>query len=299
MLYTYGTELYSHDKSLTLGEMRTGFTETIDHKELKRILEENDFIPQHSNQNELFTAAVKLAYFDAKRTFSGISREKNGLDTAISNIANCFCRYFQNIAPTSEDEFYSIHSKLCKRVTEEFQSFYSLISYGQAQKIVNMTFKYLYCAKNRAPKYECFFQYCHMTLDSYTLAWFKHDVVKKWWNKKAENNKINLTELDGIKWSRINEDGEEGKPEHFSYSWFQKLIRDYLKENPAYYRDSNGNPLQPFFAEFWIWPEEQLKESVKEIGRLNQALKKNMMYASTEIKKEMCGGIEKLKKELK
>ena len=44
--------------------------------------------------------------------------------------------------------------------------------YGQAQKVVNMALKYLYCCDNIDEQTRIKFDPCHMPLDQYTLAWY-------------------------------------------------------------------------------------------------------------------------------
>lgn len=58
-------------------------------------------------------------------------------------------------------------------------------TFGHAQKIVNMAFKYLYCCRG-AEKYEnTVFSHCHMPLDGYTIADYrkyitKEDTIPRW-----------------------------------------------------------------------------------------------------------------------
>ena len=71
------------------------------------------------------------------------------------------------------------------------------ITYGKAQKIVNMTMKQLYCFDN-APTYKnSVFQYCHIPIDSVILEFFDLNSTYVWSNlDKAEYSKIqnNCTE---------------------------------------------------------------------------------------------------------
>ncbi len=52
-------------------------------------------------------------------------------------------------------------------------------TFGHAQKIVNMAFKYLYCCRG-AEKYEnTVFSHCHMPLDGYTIADYRKYITKE------------------------------------------------------------------------------------------------------------------------
>ena len=66
--------------------------------------------------------------------------------------------------------------------------------YGQAQKVINMAFKYLYCCEG-AEKYNSKFADCHMPLDQFTLAWFfmeGNPLYQGWsWLDKTTYNSIN------------------------------------------------------------------------------------------------------------
>lgn len=68
----------------------------------------------------------------------------------------------------------------------------SSVTYGKAQKVVNMTMKYLYCLKGaEQEQYKEKFQYCHMPLDSFMLEWFWREVAV-WYNQPEvrESKKI-------------------------------------------------------------------------------------------------------------
>ena len=119
--------------------------------------------------------AVKSAYGDAKRTMQGISCFSEEKDAALDEIGEGILEYFTVLEPaTSQEEFDVLHEKLCNTWTKHFND--KLIgAYGKAQKIVNMTFKYLFCIDFGKKKYEKWFFFCHMTLDSYTLDWIRQN----------------------------------------------------------------------------------------------------------------------------
>lgn len=61
----------------------------------------------------------------------------------MSNLEALLREYFAKDAPKSRNDFEDTHKNMCCVWTNEFSG--DLAKYGKAQKIVNMTFKYLYC----------------------------------------------------------------------------------------------------------------------------------------------------------
>ena len=159
----------------------------------------------HSNDLEKMTSpdcsiaieiAVSWAYNDAKRTMHGITKDDR--EEAEDAIVKEFKAYFTNPAPC-EKKFKESHIRLCNAWINSFEDGSSLGTYGKAQKIVNMTFKYLYCCTN-IDNFENHFKYCHMPLDSFTLEWFKRNIQEvdptkigswsKMEDKKSDTSKI-------------------------------------------------------------------------------------------------------------
>jgi hypothetical protein len=111
----------------------------------------------------LFMNAVWQAYLDASRTFTGIKSTTDN-SNAFMELASSIQRYFKG-----EEEF--DHSKWCTTFIANIMRYNQYEArYGQAQKVLNMAFKYLYCCDG-AEKYAEKFEPCHMPLDQYTLAW--------------------------------------------------------------------------------------------------------------------------------
>ncbi len=117
------------------------------------------------DDEELFRNAVWQGYLDASRTFSGIKGKKTDRNCgAFKKLADAIRSYFEK-----NDDFN--HKKWCEDFISDMKEFYDYDArYGQAQKVVNMAFKYLYCCEG-AEKYKDKFDKCHMPLDQYTLAW--------------------------------------------------------------------------------------------------------------------------------
>lgn len=193
--------------------------------------------------------AVKKAYIDmTPRTIKGLAAAHKSKDfekefnEILSELADRFVAYFKSNPLQNEKEFDEWHEDRCKNFITDFNALLKNhkieeASYGKAQKIVNMTFKYIYCFDDNIDF--DYFKYCHMTLDSYTLKWFLED-VRVWLEKdncKFAKNKIPA-------WSNLDK-GDNDK-ELFSYLWIQTQIRKYLNKQDEYSKI-------PFISEFTIW----------------------------------------------
>lgn len=201
---------------------------------------------------ELIKKCLDKAYIVmTPRTIKGHGRLSNEQKNENKYILiECFLNYFKSTFPTNESEFDSIHRKMCERFLNTLNknlkgNTLDEQKYGKAQKIVNVTFKYLYCALNS--KYDCYFKYCHMLLDSYTLRWV------------FENCNINNVS-NTIYWSNLTVE---------EYEEIQKKVREKFKNKCVVYKKEDSNivnlPNSPFLGEFIIWSEEMIKVNRKNI----------------------------------
>lgn len=218
-------------------------------KELKKIndIESNDKKKKAEDSvKEAIRTAVDLAYNDAKRTIHGIGGKSAD---AKENVIKIFNEYFDDEAPNSEEAFKEKQAYLCDAWVKSFKESSSLGTYGKAQKIVNMTFKYLYCyADDNLEKLKGYFQYCHMPLDSFTLEWFKRTICSR-------KEKIFKTKVGS--WSSMSKSNEsnitQGKSaeEKYAYLFYVDKIQEYINNNKI--------SLSPLQLEFIIWPKMQLE----------------------------------------
>ena len=178
----------------------------------------------------LFTAAVLQGYQDAKRTFKNIGAtwEACGADSKdafFTRIAQELQGVFQQFP---EEGFDRWHENACMLFLQLLaDNGYSSATYGQAQKVINMAFKYLYCLEG-ADNYSHVFEQCHMPLDSYILGYLREECA---W-------KVD-TILASDKWSKLNKE-------------------DYLRITTAVFAkcsEMQGDLHYPLFAEFYIWPQ--------------------------------------------
>ena len=133
----------------------------------------------------VYVDALYQGYLDACRTFkwsseSKVKKCKNDVDKRekIKKIcegkkpSGCAYQIREYLTKDNSIDFNEKHVELCKSLHENFKKNGVMVSYGQAQKIVNMAFKYLYCCKLDDKMRERF-KACHMPLDSFSLEWFK------------------------------------------------------------------------------------------------------------------------------
>lgn len=178
---------------------------------------------------EMYDEAVRLAYNDAKRALKGITNSesrKNDKVNGLRSLATVIKQYF-------EEDLVFDHKDLCDKFISSFCDY--KVTYGTAQKIVNLTFKYLYCFEEFRKKYFAKFNPCQMVLDSFILSWFKRNVDLE---KQVH---IGYDET----WSGMND--------YKRYSAIQDLIRDYVNKK------SFG--LSVLEYEFILWPNTLLYES--------------------------------------
>ena len=220
--------------------------------------------------------AVKKAYIDmSPRTFTK-SEEENKFDEKLKNnllysLACDIRDYMEN--GTGGQSFDDWHHDVCTKFLSgndladgnsscDYRGLAGLLSnagrdpdeatYGKAQKIVNMTFKYLYCYPD-APKYYERFKPCHMPLDSYILDWF-FEVYEETWNneqkpaeskrKLSKSGKYHLPKWSNLKYESPEAISDGGIPQY-------KEIQDAIKEIIA--RHPSG--VTRLEAEFVIWYE--------------------------------------------
>ena len=183
--------------------------------------------------------AKKLAKDGKQKNEIPVSRT-DYLVEKLSKVKFCtrFAEYFQDNSPKAKDAFDYCHNEMCDLFLNTLTSDYEDLSYGKAQKIVNMMFKHLYCL-NGSKEYDDrgYFKHCHLTLDSFTLEWFKRNVVK--------GGKVGT-------WSNLEYKGNN----HNAYTYYLEKIDTYFKKKEI---KEKYNNLTPFQFEFYMWPEMQLE----------------------------------------
>ena len=141
--------------------------------------------------------------------------------------------WFNNKTNIDQNAYDKWHKECCNKISECFNKYYDNgVTYGKAQKIVNMTMKGIYCLGG-VEDYEDWFKHCHMALDSIILEWFKRDVKP----------------IGDEKWSNLDE---------LKYDEYLKEIRNYFATPNRILNTFDINGLSPFQAEFYIWRDMQI-----------------------------------------
>ena len=234
--------------------------------------------------DEDLCVALALAHNDMARRADGHTNE-----VKVASVQWLYCRFTTNspFGLKSQAHFDTWHDQTCKQYCSHMNHLNRKkyfpkkfdTTYGRAQKVLNMTFKYLYCTASYQTEVEKIVEYLHMTLDSYTLRWYKDQIVAPIKGLRAG---------DISNWSKMN----ESAPKH-QYIDIQNRIRDFLRIKPKYEytidteiigesdptsddtdsgaKKKNSKTIEvslavskhPFFAEFVIWLGEIIRAKME------------------------------------
>ena len=149
--------------------------------------------------------------------------------SVLFGLAKKFVEYFKGVFFSSQEQFDEWHEEICYSFVDEFNtkvmrpSGYKDIEYGKAQKIVNITFKFLYLFCDIEEGEPSHFKFCHFAIDSINLKWYKKHIDAK---------------CSVGNWSDMT---------YSEYIDIQIRIRNYISKNMT--------DKTPFEAEFEIWSE--------------------------------------------
>lgn len=187
------------------------------------------------NKAETVEKAIEMAYAD-------MSRRQEGHTSVMKAV--CVKWLTEEVFTESLQitDFNTWHKETCEALIAKMNSVTpGFGTVGKAQKVINMAFKYLSCISNQ---YDGILAQCHMTLDGYTLDWYKTDVLSG--------------RSDDIPWSKIER--------YDDYMHIQDNIRYYLEQKPEYVIKIGSRetcpvrlPDCPFDTEFIIWEGNIIK----------------------------------------
>ena len=196
------------------------------------------------NKAETPQKAIEMAYAD-------MSRRQKGHTPAMKKV--CVKWLADEVFTDSLQitDFNTWHKETCETLIAKMNSVIpGFGTVGKAQKVINMALKYLSCICNQ---YDGILEQCHMTLDGYTLDWYKTHVMP--W---AKENDLPVPE-GNILWSKIEQ--------YADYTRMQDAIRKYLEQNAEYYINIGSKKTEPvlllddpFDSEFIIWEGNIIKE---------------------------------------
>ena len=255
------------------------------------------FINENGSYNECgIKKALERAFVDlTARTLKRKTNNDKLYESLFPELRGHIIEWFDNGISCCKDnanemleDYNKWHKKTCGCVLEFLNKHYDdrdeidkKVKYGKAQKIVNMTMKGLYCMKG-ADKKEEHFKPLHIALDSFTLEWVYRYVFKYQNNKSKYHNENDtpdqekLKKMNMLSWSKLP---RERKDSFYGYYEYVQWIHDYFygKETPCQYKDSSGNLLTPFQAEFYIWKEMQIHMSAESLySILNDEINSNI-----------------------
>lgn len=247
------------------------------YQELKYLSFESEYALKHAIENHVWT----MVYRDFSYRTLTPKTEKEGRISIDQFRKKCiaflsrnyyqyftaetlsYCKYDDLDTWIACNSFEDWHEKMCESLLklinerykdkEEQTGKYVTVTYGKAQKIVNMLFKYLYCF-DYAEGYIAKFAPCHMTIDAIIIDWVADIVLPS-----LQDVNIPIKHSNTVKWSKSFAKGS--KDEAYTYLWYQNIIQKFLELN---YLDQDGNPLTPLVAEFYAWPEEQWYKATRE-----------------------------------
>lgn len=239
----------------------------------------DDLIKRFSKETEGFSDGYELKNAIGK-AHTDMSRRASGHNSKIQQESICWLnKHFIENSPWAifnQTDFDKWHEDTCVDYCKHMnsQGFPFKMTYGRAQKVLNMTFKYLYCTTAYKAEVESIAPFLHMTLDGYTLRWYR-DVVVASINKKSS---VKIKKCDISDWSKMNEKCKR------QYIDIQKDIRAYLNSVADYQYYINTKIIStdelleeqtkvpnktitviipfdptrksPFYAEFIVWEGE-------------------------------------------
>ena len=194
--------------------------------------------------NDVFAKTERTEIKALEKAYADMSRRATGHTEAIKN--HCITWLTSKFESLKEQmksknfDFNIWHEDVCEGLkTEMNKCKKGFGTIGRAQKVVNMAFKYFSCI---GKEYDSLHPMCHMTLDGYTLAWYK-----------------SFSQRKVKEWSKIDSYNE--------YKKIQDEIKKHLIANITYEfsigtRNSSKICLSciPFEAEFIIWEGEITKQ---------------------------------------
>jgi hypothetical protein len=109
----------------------------------------------------------------------GVGRQRRMNDpVALESVLHPLCEkilryFFVDPTPSSQAAFDKFHDELCVMFLDGFREAGYTHTYGNAQKFINILFKYLSCFEDAELYFEEKFKYCHMAIDRYTYNGYR------------------------------------------------------------------------------------------------------------------------------
>lgn len=128
---------------------------------------ENKFV-----NKDVFEVSLQLAYKDLQRTIKGIANapKKNIIKQNSHNIIKEEINKLLEVEAYDFNAYAKWHKNTCELIKNEFLIIYPF-TYGQAQKWLNMTLKYLYTIEQE--KFSKVLPFLHIPIDNIIISYLK------------------------------------------------------------------------------------------------------------------------------
>lgn len=181
-----------------------------------------------SRESDVYKAAADRAYRDLCRTIKFKDKDdKNKNDQCRHSVNELIIEKIKHLPDANQEAYDEFHLGLCRQIIEEYRkSSVAELTYGQAQKWVNMTMKYLCVLSegNFTGKFEWlgrFYPYLHVPIDSIIL------------DKIVEARFPNINLDKNLSWSKIDK-----------YEFYLEIQKNLRKSLTA---------MSPMDWEFEVW----------------------------------------------
>ena len=171
--------------------------------------------------NDKYVAAINKAYRDFSRTIDfkhmvikdnqNIDDVKYELRESVVNLLKKEISYLINDENINKETFNNRHNNICNKIIDVYKKNDITIHYGQAQKWLNMSFKYLFCLQEG--DFKNIFHFLHIPIDKNIIAAaykiFNIEKPKRAWSKLDKEEYINYQEklvksignqIDPLRW---------------------------------------------------------------------------------------------------
>ena len=180
------------------------------------------------SESDVYKAAADRAYRDLCRTIKFKDKDNKDENNKCRNSVNeLIVEKIKNLSDANQGAYDKFHFELCEKIIEEYRKRdVAELTYGQAQKWVNMTMKYLCVLSdaNFTGDYKWlgdFYPYLHVPIDSIIL------------NKIAEARFPNINLDKNLSWSKIDK-----------YEFYLEIQKNLRKSITA---------MSPMDWEFEVW----------------------------------------------
>lgn len=120
---------------------------------------QSEYIVNVTKEKNIYKCAVDQAWLDVCRSVKVNDYTRNKINRGKQIIADMLQEYF-NSKPRKLDAFDKWYDSILSNSSTN-----TALTVGQAQKIINMSFKYLFCCQDIRDTKMAYFSWCHMPLD--------------------------------------------------------------------------------------------------------------------------------------